>query len=65
MRKGIVAALTLAALAGVAGTSHAQAPRKDYVWARTTAGPLTLDGLLNEALFRRPLAHFPRDLPRS
>jgi hypothetical protein len=30
--------------------SLAQAPRKDFVWARSTAGaPLTLDGVLNEA----------------
>jgi len=30
--------------------AHAQAPRKDVIWARTTNGaPITLDGVLNEA----------------
>ncbi|HEY2955352.1 MAG TPA: hypothetical protein VGK89_08915 [Candidatus Eisenbacteria bacterium] len=49
MRSGLVATLVPVALACAIGTSLAQAPRKDYIWARTTAGPLTLDGQLNEA----------------
>ena len=50
MKRALVAALVIAALPGAVLPSLAQAPRKDYVWARSTAGaPLTLDGVLNEA----------------
>ncbi len=49
MRRGVIAALVLAAWTGTVAPSHAQAPRKDYIWARSTAGaPLTLDGQLIE-----------------
>src|SRR5437870_3542010 len=49
MRRGLIAVLVLAAWTVTVGPSHAQAPRKDYIWARTTAGaPLTMDGQLNE-----------------
>jgi len=49
MKTRVIAALVLAALPGTVLPSLAQAPRKDYVWARSTAGaPLTLDGVLNE-----------------
>lgn len=29
-------------------TARAQEPREDYIWARTSANPIALDGLLNE-----------------
>jgi len=48
-----VAALLLAVVAVGAGAGPAagQAVRKDAIWARSTAGaPITLDGLLNEAV---------------
>lgn len=49
MKRKWIAALVLAALAVQAQSGHAQAPRKDYVWARTTAGaPITMDGVMNE-----------------
>lgn len=44
--------LTVAAAAALmlgAGVAAAQAPRKDVIWARSTAGaPITLDGVLSE-----------------
>jgi hypothetical protein len=44
-----IAALVLAALLVQVRTGEAQAPRKDYVWARSTNGaPITMDGILNE-----------------
>jgi hypothetical protein len=50
MKNRVVAALILAALPGTVMPSLAQTPRKDYAWARSTAGaPLVLDGVLNEA----------------
>ena len=49
MKGGLVAALVLAALPGLALPCFAQTPRKDFIWARSTAGaPLTLDGALSE-----------------
>jgi hypothetical protein len=50
MKTRVIAALVLAALPGTVLPSLAQAPRKDYVWARSTAGaPLTLDGRAERA----------------
>jgi len=47
MKGGMIAALVVAA--GLSALpSFAQAPRKDFIWARATAGPLTLDGHLDE-----------------
>lgn len=39
----------------VAIPASGQAPRKDYIWARnaTNAGPITLDGVLNETCWSR------------
>src|SRR5438477_526410 len=49
MKSGLVASLALAALLATVLPSPAQTPRKDFIWARSTAGaPLTLDGVLNE-----------------
>ena len=48
MTRGIVAALVCAASLTAAVSSLAQAPRQDYIWARATAGPITMDGQLNE-----------------
>lgn len=50
MHRGVMAALALAATCCVTLPAFAQAPRKDYIWARSTNGaPITLDGVLNEA----------------
>lgn len=49
MNRGCIATLALAATLGTALPSSAQAPRKDFIWARSTAGaPITMDGRLNE-----------------
>ena len=49
MKRGFVAALALTATFCAAHPTLAQAPRKDFIWARSTAGaPITLDGVLNE-----------------
>src|SRR5438876_1094089 len=49
MKRGWIAATLLAAGLGAALPCLAQTPRKDYIWARSTAGAaLTLDGILNE-----------------
>ena len=49
MKRGFVAALALTATFCAAHPALAQAPRKDFIWARSTAGaPITLDGVLNE-----------------
>ena len=49
MNRGCIATLVLAATLGAALPSFAQAPRKDFIWARSTAGaPITMDGVLNE-----------------
>src|SRR5262245_4394268 len=49
MHRGFVAALTLAALCSTIPPAHAQAPRKDFIWARSTNGaPITLNGVLSE-----------------
>lgn len=50
MKGRCLAAFALAALLVQARAGEAQAPRKDFVWARSTNGaPLTLNGILNEA----------------
>ncbi len=52
MYRGLLAALALAATFGSAIPAFAQAPRKDFIWARSTNGaPITLDGVLNEAVW--------------
>jgi hypothetical protein len=49
MHRGCIAILALAATLGAALPSFAQTPRKDFIWARSTAGaPITMDGKLNE-----------------
>ena len=49
MDRRISGALVLAAIMGVAVPCSAQAPRKDVIWARSTAGAvITMDGILNE-----------------
>ena len=49
MHRGCVATLALAAILGAALPALAQAPRKDFIYARSTNGaPITLDGVLNE-----------------
>ena len=49
MNRGFIAALVLTFTCCAAWPSFAQAPRKDFIWARSTAGaPITLDGILNE-----------------
>ena len=49
MKRGFIAALAGIALLTGALPGLAQAPRKDVVWARSTAGALiTVDGVLNE-----------------
>src|SRR5262249_47331464 len=49
MNRGFAAALAFTAMVCTALPALAQAPRKDYIWARSTAGaPITLDGVLNE-----------------
>ena len=50
MIRGCIVALAITL--GAALPSFAQAPRKDFIWARSTAGaPITLDGVLNEAVW--------------
>ena len=50
-RVGFLATLVVAGLA-LAAVSHAQPPRQDAIWARSTAGaPIVLDGVLNEAVW--------------
>ena len=52
MKGGLIAVLVLAVLAGLASPCFAQAPRKDFIWARSTAGaPITMDGILNEPVW--------------
>jgi len=49
MNRGVIAALALAATLGATLPALAQAPRQDFIWARSTAGaPITLNGILNE-----------------
>src|SRR5262245_30915915 len=49
MNRGHLSALVLMAVLGSAVPALAQAPRLDYVWARSTNGAkITLDGNLNE-----------------
>ena len=49
MNRGFFAALALTATVCAAHPALAQAPRKDFIWARSTAGAsITLDGVLNE-----------------
>ncbi len=49
MNRGLVSALALAASLGATLPAHGQAPRKDFIWARSTEGaPITLDGVLDE-----------------
>ena len=49
MKAGLATAVILGAVLGFARPSLAQAPRKDVIWARSTAGaPITLDGVLDE-----------------
>ena len=46
----ITTTLLLVGIAAVwALPAHSQAKRLDYVWARQTTNPITLDGVLNEA----------------
>lgn len=50
-RAGILATLAATGLL-LAAVSHAQPPRQDAMWVRSTAGaPITLDGNLNEAVW--------------
>jgi hypothetical protein len=52
MIRGCIATLALAVTLGAALPVLAQAPREDFIWARSTAGaPITLDGVLNEAVW--------------
>ena len=48
-KKGIAAALVAVFAVAFALPAFAQAPRKDVIWARTSAAAITLDGNLNEA----------------
>ncbi len=49
MNRGVVAALVLAATLGLALPALSQAPRKDFIWARSTTNPsIQMDGILNE-----------------
>jgi hypothetical protein len=48
MKNLLIVLLALAA-ALLAVTAEAQAPRLDAIWARTTADPIVLDGVLDEA----------------
>lgn len=50
MNRGFVPALALAAvMVSATAPALAQAPRKDFIWARSTAGAqITMDGVLNE-----------------
>ena len=49
MNRGFIAALAFMLTWCAAWPCFAQAPRKDFIWARSTAGaPITLDGVLNE-----------------
>jgi len=49
MNRGFAAALAFTALFCATYPALAQAPRQDFIWARSTAGaPITLDGVLNE-----------------
>jgi hypothetical protein len=49
MRILSTAALLALAFFAIVPAASAQAPRTDYIWARTTAGqPIVLDGVLNE-----------------
>ncbi len=49
MKSGLVASIALAALLATALPSQAQAPRKDFIWARKAPSAPTLDGVMNEA----------------
>ena len=50
-RVGHLATLAAACML-FAAVAHAQPPRQDVIWARSTAGaPITLDGVLNEAVW--------------
>jgi hypothetical protein len=49
MNRGCIGLLALVITLGAALPVSAQAPRKDFIYARSTAGaPITLDGVLNE-----------------
>jgi len=49
MDRGIIGTIVLAVALGAVSPSFAQAPRKDVIWARSTAGAtITMDGILNE-----------------
>jgi hypothetical protein len=49
MNRGWIAALAVVFTFCAAHPGHAQAPRKDFIWARSTGGaPITMDGVLNE-----------------
>jgi hypothetical protein len=50
MNRGFLSTLLLAGALGAALPAAAQAPRQDFIWARSTGGaPIALDGVLNEA----------------
>ena len=48
MNRGFIAVLVLATTFGATLPASAQAPRKDYIWARSTSATITMDGVLNE-----------------
>ncbi len=49
MNRGFACVLVLAATLGATLPALGQAPRKDFIWARSTNGaPITLNGVLNE-----------------
>lgn len=49
MNRGSIAVFVFAVTVCCAHPGLAQAPRKDFIWARSTAGaPITLNGILNE-----------------
>jgi len=49
MKSGLAASLALAALLATVVPGLAQAPRKDFIWARKAPSAPTLDGIMNEA----------------
>ena len=44
MNRGFIAVLVLATTFGATLPASAQAPRKDYIWARSTSATITMDG---------------------
>ena len=64
MKRGSIAALVLAAWVGAVVPCFAQAPRKDFIWARSTGAALTLDGQLIEPAWAQAdsmVIHFGQD----